>query len=137
MRPRFKASTNFVPLLRSASPLHSPRPYSCSRKAALRYQIVSSPARQELPRARVRCPLSLCALRALKLTPAQQPHPFASTRKAAQDHSQILARQLERNFRLRVLPSTLATPSSEMACHSSRSDSNRGRHPFHVSQAMP
>src|SRR5580704_6132090 len=86
MRLSFAASVRFVPLLQSAAPLRSPRPYSCSRKAALRYQIVSSPARQELPHAVVRCPGSHAELPLRRQLGAYPPRLFASRRKAAPGH---------------------------------------------------
>src|SRR5580700_2213992 len=104
------ASVIFVPLPRCVVLPRNPPPYSCSKRAALRYQIVSSPARQELPRATVQYRPSLCELLALRQTPALQPHPFASKHRAAQGRSQTWARQLERNFRSRVQPDKLANP---------------------------
>src|SRR5580692_11501533 len=115
MRPSFAASARFVPLLQFAEPLRSPPPYSCSRKAALRYQIVSSPARQELPHAVVRCLGSRAELRLRKRLGASASRRFANTRRAARLRGRNAVLRPARHFSTRAPPEISASPPSKTA----------------------
>src|SRR5271157_300808 len=118
MRLLFAASAILVPLLQSAEPLRSPPPYSCSRKAALRYQIVSSPARQELPHAVVRCLGSHAELPLRRRLGASPLHLFASTRIAAPAHAPSAGPPLVPRFSPLVPQEIATTPPSETAYRS-------------------
>src|SRR5712692_3099780 len=121
------SSLTFAPLPVSAALPRNLPPYSCSRTFALRYQIVSSPPRQELPCSRVAIHRSLCARRFQTPRAAPPPHPSCNK------HTTVLVRPASvvagpvHCSSPPVHPETAANPPLKTASRSSQSGSIRNR----------
>src|SRR5207249_8053724 len=97
---------------------HNPPLYSCSRTIALRYQIVSSLPRQELPREAVQSLQLPCARRVRIPSPALPLRPFASKRRAVRVRTPSEVARHALCFLLHVRKQRPAIRASEMACRS-------------------